>query len=56
MLLNVVLVSYGLTPLEVERIKAEYNECLNHYFRTHDLEPLLDLLLKTYDDPGKLLT
>jgi Fic family protein len=55
LLLNVVLVSYGLPPIEVERIKAEYNECLNHYFSTSDLEPLLALLLKTYDDPGKLL-
>lgn len=55
LIMNVVLVAAGLAPIEVEVFKQEYNECLNHYFRSKDLEPLVDLLLRTYGETGPKL-
>jgi fido (protein-threonine AMPylation protein) len=45
LLMNAILVGLGLPPIAVEVVKQEYNEALNHYFRTSDLQPLIDLLL-----------
>jgi hypothetical protein len=43
--MNAVLVGLGLPPIAVEAVKQEYNEALNHYFRTGELQLLTDLLL-----------
>lgn len=45
LLLNLVLVRLGLRPLLAEFPKQEYNAALNDFFRTGNLEPVLDLLL-----------
>ena len=45
LLLNVVLIRLGLPPVVPEVPKQEYNEALNNFFRTKELEPLVDLLL-----------
>ena len=45
MLLNIVLVRLGLPPVLVEVPKQEYMMALNHFFRSADLQPALDLLL-----------
>jgi len=47
--MNAVLVGLGLPPLVVDAIKQEYNEALNHYFRTKELQVLMDLLLQLID-------
>lgn len=44
-LLNVVLVRLGLPPVLVEVPKQEYIMALNHFFRSADLQPAIDLLL-----------
>jgi fido (protein-threonine AMPylation protein) len=49
MLMNAILVGLGIEPIAVEAIKQEYNEALNHYFRTRDLQVLLDLMLQLID-------
>lgn len=46
LLMNAVLVGLGLSPIAVEAIKQEYNEALNHYFRSKDLQVLVDLMLQ----------
>jgi len=46
LLMNAILVGLGLPPIAVEAIKQEYNEALNHYFRTRDLQILIDLMLQ----------
>lgn len=38
------LVGLRLDPLAVETVKSEYNEALNHYFRTKDLQILLNIV------------
>lgn len=50
LLLEWILVRLGLRPIAIEVVKEEYRECLNHYFRTRDIQPLLDLYLRLY--PG----
>jgi fido (protein-threonine AMPylation protein) len=49
LLMNAVLVGLGLQPIAVEAVKQEYNEALNHYFRTRDLQLLVDLMLRLVD-------
>ena len=44
--MNAILEGLDLSPIAVEAIKQEYNESLNHYFRTKDLQVLLDLILR----------
>jgi len=48
LLMNAVLVGLGLPPIAVEAVKQEYNEALNHYFRTKDLQVLVDLMLRMF--------
>lgn len=43
-----LLILFGLRPIPVEAVKSEYNECLNHYHRRSDIQPLLDLFLRLY--------
>ena len=47
--MNTVLVGLGLPPIAVEAVKQEYNEALNHYFRSKDLGILVDLMLQLID-------
>jgi fido (protein-threonine AMPylation protein) len=49
LLMNAVLVGLGLEPIAVEAVKQEYNEALNHYFRTKELNLLVDLMLQLVD-------
>jgi Fic family protein len=46
LLMNAVLVGLGLSPIAVESVKQEYNEALNRYFRSKDLQTLIDLMLQ----------
>ncbi len=46
LLMNYLLVRLGLPPVAVESCKDEYNELLNHFFRTRDWEPLADMVLR----------
>ena len=46
-----VLVSLGLRPIPVDACKQEYNDALNAYFRTGELQTLVDLLLRLYPLP-----
>lgn len=46
--LNWILVRLGLRPIAFEVTKQEYYDTLNHYFRTRDLDPFLDLVLRLY--------
>ena len=48
LLLNWILVRLGLLPIAFEATRQEYCECLNHYFRTNDLQPFLDLVVRLY--------
>jgi Fic family protein len=43
-----LLVKCGLLPVPVEAVKQEYTGALNHYFRTRDLDPLVDLFVHLY--------
>ena len=45
---NHLLVRCGLRPVAVEVVKQDYTEALNHYFRTRELEPLLDIYVGLY--------
>ena len=47
-LLDAVLVRLGLRPIAWEAPKEEYQEALNHYFKTGDFEPLADMVLALY--------
>lgn len=46
LLMNWCLVRCGLRTIAVEVIKHEYNDCLNRYLRSRDIQPLIDLLLR----------
>jgi Fic family protein len=48
LLMNWILVRLGLRPIALESEKQAYNAMLNHYFRTRDIQPLLDLCLRLY--------
>jgi Fic family protein len=45
LLLDVILIRLGLPPVVPEFPKQEYSEALNQFFRSQELQPLLDLLL-----------
>ncbi|MEZ4297049.1 MAG: Fic family protein [Polyangiaceae bacterium] len=45
-LLNIMMVRFGLPPLAVEQCKQEYVALLNTYFMTRDAQPLIDGLLR----------
>lgn len=47
--MNTVLVGLGLPPIAVEAVKQEYNEALNHYPRSRDLQVLVDLMLQFFE-------
>jgi Fic family protein len=49
LLMNTVLVGLGISPIAVEAVKQEYDEALNHYFRSGDLQVLVDLMLQLFD-------
>lgn len=48
LLLQWILRRLKMLPVAVEIPKQEYNACLNEYFRSKDLAPLLDLFLRIY--------
>ena len=41
-----ILVRLGLRPIAVEECKQTYCDCLNEYFRSRNLKPLLHLMLR----------
>jgi len=49
LMLDVLLVRLGLSPIPVEVPRLEYNEALNHYYRNLDLDVLVDLFLGLVD-------
>jgi len=49
-LMSWVLVRLGLRPIALEAPRQEYHRFLNHYYKTHDILPLLDLVLRMADD------
>ncbi len=51
LLLNWTLVRLGLRPIAIEATKQEYCECLNHYFETRDINPLVDLCIRLSGPP-----
>ena len=46
--MNWILVRLGLRPIAIETPKQEYHDSLNHYYRSQDIQPLLDLSLSLY--------
>ena len=50
MLLNWNLLQVGLMPIALEVPKAEYRDCLNHYFSTKQMGPLLHLYTRLLND------
>lgn len=54
-LMDWILVRLGLRAVAIEVPKEEYRDCLNHYYRTQDLDPLVDLVLSTYFLPEFLV-
>ncbi len=47
-LMNWILIRLKLRPIAIEAPKQEYHECLNHYYRTTELQPLIDFMLALY--------
>jgi Fic family protein len=45
-LLNWILVRLGLRPIAFDIVKQEYLACLNHYYSTGDIQPLIDLCIR----------
>lgn len=50
-MMSVILVRFGLRPIPLEAPRAEYIECLDHFFSTNDAKPLIDLCLRLYPTP-----
>jgi Fic family protein len=48
LLLSTLLVYLKLKPIPIEACKQEYNDALNHYFKTNELQVLSDLFLRLY--------
>lgn len=46
LLMAVLLHRFGFPDIPVEACKQEYTDVLNHYFRTNDRRPLVDLFLR----------
>ncbi len=38
----------GLMPVPIEAVKQEYTTALNEYYKTRDIEPLVDLFIELY--------
>lgn len=47
-LLDAILVRLGLRPIPAEFPKQEYRECLNYFYETADMQPLVDLYIGRY--------
>lgn len=47
-LLNWILVRLGLRPIAFDVVRQDYLACLNHYYQTDDIQPLIDLCLRLY--------
>ncbi len=47
-LMSVILVRLGLRPIPMDIPKDEYILCLNHYYASNDMQPLIDLCLTLY--------
>lgn len=43
-----LLLQCGLLPVPLEAVKQEYTGALNHYHRTRDSDPLVDLFIRLY--------
>lgn len=54
LLLDAILIRLGLPPVVPEFPKQEYYETLNHFFRSQELQPLVDLLLPCCLDRDKV--
>jgi len=52
LMLNWVLLRLGMQPVVFEAVKEEYRDCLNHYYRSGDLEPLVDICIRLATDPA----
>ena len=48
LLMNWVLIRLGLHPISMDTVKLEYSACLNEYFLSRNIQPLLDLCLRVY--------
>jgi fido (protein-threonine AMPylation protein) len=48
LVMNILLTRLGLRAVAVEVCKQEYYACLNKYFDSDDLQPLIDLVLRVY--------
>lgn len=48
LLMNWILIKLGLRPIAIDAVKLEYATCLNEYFATGNLQPLIDLCLRVY--------
>jgi Fic family protein len=53
LLMNIILVRLGYSPVSVEVPRAEYYEVINLFHRTANLEPLVDLLLRLAATDGR---
>lgn len=50
LIVTFVLSKYGLPPLAVEVPRQEYIQCLNHYYNSKEIDPLLNLALRIYQN------
>ena len=50
--MNWILVRVGLRPIAMEVVKEEYRLCLNHYYLTKEVQPLVDLAIRLYPLPS----
>lgn len=48
LLLDAILVRLGIRPLAFEIPKEEYRRALNHYYRSSEIQALVDLVLRVY--------
>lgn len=48
LIITFILSKYGLPPLAVEVPRQEYIQCLNHFYNSREIEPLLNLALRIY--------
>ncbi len=51
-LLNWVLIRLGLRPVAFNVVRQDYLACLNHYYNTDDIQPLIDLCISVYPTSG----
>lgn len=43
---NWLFIRLGLAPIAYDIVRQEYLNCLNHYYREKDLQPLIDLTIR----------